>query len=286
MTRGAVQSIPREQHEAAAALGFGWVGRHAFVIMPQALRRLLPPLVGLLVNIIQNTTIVQVIGAPELSRPRSARSSGSRSRATSTRSRSTAQDGRLLRPLVPPDAPRRVPRAPADVGSSISTDKPEITEIVNAQMPLGATLGIQMFGDADEVDATTDWAPEPAPPPVLHGGVLMSLADAAGGVCAFLNLPAGAAGTATIESKTNFLGVVRGNRDRTARPLHIGKTTIVVETDVFDAADRRVARTIHRQSWQPLGRRYPVRGAVAVAQLVEPRPVVPVVAGSSPVRHP
>lgn len=65
-TRGAVQSIPREQHEAASALGFGWVGRHVFVIMPQALRRLLPPLVGLLVNIIQNTTIVQVIGAPEL----------------------------------------------------------------------------------------------------------------------------------------------------------------------------------------------------------------------------
>jgi polar amino acid transport system permease protein len=65
-TRGAVQSIPREQHEAAAALGFGWVGRHAFVIMPQALRRLLPPLVSLLVNIIQNTTIVQVIGAAEL----------------------------------------------------------------------------------------------------------------------------------------------------------------------------------------------------------------------------
>src|SRR5918992_3144884 len=30
-TRGAVQSIPREQHEAAAALGFGWVGRHTYV---------------------------------------------------------------------------------------------------------------------------------------------------------------------------------------------------------------------------------------------------------------
>jgi polar amino acid transport system permease protein len=65
-TRGAVQSIPREQHEAAAALGFGWIGQHAFVILPQALRRLLPPLVGLLVNIIQNTTIAQVIGAAEL----------------------------------------------------------------------------------------------------------------------------------------------------------------------------------------------------------------------------
>jgi polar amino acid transport system permease protein len=65
-TRGAVQSIPREQHEAAAALGFGWVGRHAFVILPQALRRLLPPMVSLLVNIIQTTTIAQVIGATEL----------------------------------------------------------------------------------------------------------------------------------------------------------------------------------------------------------------------------
>jgi polar amino acid transport system permease protein len=65
-TRGAVLSIPREQHEAAAALGFGWVSRHAFVILPQAFRRLLPPLVTLLVGIIQNTTLAVVIGAPEL----------------------------------------------------------------------------------------------------------------------------------------------------------------------------------------------------------------------------
>ena len=65
-TRGAVQPIPREQHEAAAALGFGWVGRHAFVIVPQALRRLIPPMVGLLVNIIQNTTIAFVIGESEV----------------------------------------------------------------------------------------------------------------------------------------------------------------------------------------------------------------------------
>ena len=65
-TRGAVQSIPREQHEAAAALGFGWGGRHAFVIVPQALRRLLPPFVSLLVNIVQNTTLAQVIGGLEV----------------------------------------------------------------------------------------------------------------------------------------------------------------------------------------------------------------------------
>jgi len=65
-TRGAVQSIPREQHEASAALGFGWVGRHRHVILPQALRRLLPPLVGLLANVIQNTTIASLIGVTEL----------------------------------------------------------------------------------------------------------------------------------------------------------------------------------------------------------------------------
>jgi polar amino acid transport system permease protein len=65
-TRGAVQSIPREQHEAAAALGFGWVGRHRSVILPQALRRLMPPLVSLVANIIQNTTIASLIGVTEL----------------------------------------------------------------------------------------------------------------------------------------------------------------------------------------------------------------------------
>src|SRR5215207_3253601 len=63
-TRGAVQSIPKEQHEASAALGFGWVGRHVNVILPQALRRLIPPLVGLSVGVIQNSTLGSIIGVP------------------------------------------------------------------------------------------------------------------------------------------------------------------------------------------------------------------------------
>jgi His/Glu/Gln/Arg/opine family amino acid ABC transporter permease subunit len=65
-TRGAVQSIPREQHEAAAALGFGWGARHVYVIVPQALRRLMPPMVSLLVNVIQNSTLAGLIGALDL----------------------------------------------------------------------------------------------------------------------------------------------------------------------------------------------------------------------------
>jgi len=65
-TRGAVQSIPRDQHEAASALGFSWIGRHVFVIVPQAVRRLLPPMIGLLVNVIQNTTIAGIVGVSEV----------------------------------------------------------------------------------------------------------------------------------------------------------------------------------------------------------------------------
>jgi polar amino acid transport system permease protein len=65
-TRGAVQSIPKEQHEASAALGFGWLGRHVNVILPQALRRLIPPLVGLSVGVIQNSTLASILGVPEV----------------------------------------------------------------------------------------------------------------------------------------------------------------------------------------------------------------------------
>ncbi len=65
-TRGAIQSVPREQHEAAYALGFGWFGAQANVIFPQALRRLVPPLVGILVLVIQNTTLAALIGVAEV----------------------------------------------------------------------------------------------------------------------------------------------------------------------------------------------------------------------------
>ena len=126
---------------------------------------------------------------------------------------------------------------------------PDLTEVVNDQMPLGATLGIRTSGGPDEVEATLDWAPELCTAGgLLHGGVLMALADSAGGVCAFLNLPPDHR-TATIESKTNFFGAVReGTVVARSRPLHRGKTTIVVETDLFDAGWRRVARTTQTQA--------------------------------------
>lgn len=126
---------------------------------------------------------------------------------------------------------------------------PDLTAMVNEQMPLGTTLGIRTSGGPEEVEATLDWAPELCTAGgVLHGGVLMALADSAGAVCAFLNLPPGGR-TVTIESKTNFFGAVKeGSLRARSRPLHRGRTTIVVETDLFDAADRHVARTTQTQA--------------------------------------
>ena len=77
----------------------------------------------------------------------------------------------------------------------------------------------------------------------------MSLADSTGGSCGFLNLPAGATGTTTIESKTNFLRAVRGGHiEAVSRPLHAGRTVIVIETDVVDADGRLAARVTQSQA--------------------------------------
>jgi uncharacterized protein (TIGR00369 family) len=102
--------------------------------------------------------------------------------------------------------------------------------------------------DADEVAVTLPWNQEWCTSGgLLHGGMVMTLADSAGGACAFANLPADATGTSTIESKTNFLGGVReGDVTATARPLHVGSTTIVVETEVR-AGGRLVAKTTQTQ---------------------------------------
>jgi 1,4-dihydroxy-2-naphthoyl-CoA hydrolase len=125
------------------------------------------------------------------------------------------------------------------------------TEQLHGLVPLSATLGIRLAeATSDAVRVELDWRAELCTAGgVLHGGVLMSLADTAGAVCAFLNLPAGAEGTTTIESKTNLLAPVRGGTvAATATPLHVGSTLIVVETDLRRDDDRLVAKTIQTQA--------------------------------------
>lgn len=80
------------------------------------------------------------------------------------------------------------------------------------------------------------------------GGTAPVGGDSTGGACAFLNLPEGAGATTTIESKTSFLRAVRqGFAESTSRPLHVGRTVIVVETDVRDDRDQLVARVTRSQ---------------------------------------
>ncbi len=125
------------------------------------------------------------------------------------------------------------------------------TSFLHAAMPLCATLGMRAVAlDPAAVVLEVDWAQDRLTSAgILHGGVVMALADSAGGYCAFANLPEGATATATIESKTNMLRAVRSGTIRaTSRVLHAGGTTIVVETEVRDDQDRLVAKTTQTQA--------------------------------------
>ena len=117
-------------------------------------------------------------------------------------------------------------------------------------MPFARELGIELVdARAEEVRGRLAWSERLCTTGgVMHGGALMTFADSVGALCAFLNLPPGAA-TSTIESKTNFFRAVRdGNVEATSRPLHVGRTTIVVQTDLTDASGRRVAQVTQTQA--------------------------------------
>ena len=126
----------------------------------------------------------------------------------------------------------------------------DLTTFIHQAMPLTATLGVRAVDNSkDLVHLELDWRPELCTSGgLLHGGAVMALADSAGGACAFLNLPEGASGTATIESKTNFLGGVKsGTVTAKARPLKVGGQVIVVETEVTDEAGSLVAKVVQSQ---------------------------------------
>jgi len=119
-----------------------------------------------------------------------------------------------------------------------------------ALMPFAERIGIKLeLASKEEVRGEIEWRAELCTAAgVMHGGVLMSFADSLGAICALLNLPAGGS-TATIESKTNFFRAVRRGLVRgVSKPLHVGRTTVVVQTDLFDAEQRRVAQVTQTQA--------------------------------------
>lgn len=83
---------------------------------------------------------------------------------------------------------------------------------------------------------------------ILHGGSIMAFADTLGAIGTVVNMPQGH-GTATIESKTNFIGgaaegtVVTGE----ATPVHKGRTTQVWQTRITNADGKLVALVTQTQ---------------------------------------
>ena len=126
----------------------------------------------------------------------------------------------------------------------------DLTDFMHQAMPFSAALGAEVLAASkEEVRLRVPWSPERCTAGgVLHGGLLMALADTAGAWCAFLHVPEGAS-TTTVESKTNFLrGVRDGYVEAVARPLHTGRSFIVVDTELRDALDKLVARVTQTQA--------------------------------------
>ena len=117
-------------------------------------------------------------------------------------------------------------------------------------MPFATLLGIDITSaSAEAVTATLEHRADLCTTAdILHGGALMTLADTTGAVCAFLNLPAGAR-TSTLESKTNMIRAVKeGTVTATSMPVHVGRSTIVLQTEVRDDSGRLVSLTTQTQT--------------------------------------
>ncbi len=119
-----------------------------------------------------------------------------------------------------------------------------------ALMPYAVALGVVLeSASAQQAIGHLPWAPHRCTAGgILHGGALIALADTIGAVCAYLGLPVGAS-TATTSSTTHLFRAVRDGRvTATARPLHHGRTLIVIQTDLLDAAGRPIAQVTQTQA--------------------------------------
>ena len=127
----------------------------------------------------------------------------------------------------------------------------DLTAQMHTLMPFTALLGATaLHVSPDEVVLRLEWDPTRCTTGgLMHGGALMSLADSAGGWCAFLNLPDGAARTATTSSTTLFLRpVAEGDVHAVARPLNVGRSAIIVDTELRDGTGRLAGRVTQTQA--------------------------------------
>jgi len=128
-------------------------------------------------------------------------------------------------------------------------------EALVALMPFAADVGIRLEeASPDKVIAVLPWAARLCTTGgIMHGGALMTLADSAGALVAYLGLPEGAT-TATITSTTQmFRSVMAGQVRAIAVPLHRGRSTVTVQTSLHGPDDTLVAQTTQIQVIRPAG---------------------------------
>jgi len=64
--RSGIRSIPKAQNEAARSIGFGYLGAMGYVVLPQAIRIAVPPLINQTLLLFKNTSLAMAIGVGEL----------------------------------------------------------------------------------------------------------------------------------------------------------------------------------------------------------------------------
>lgn len=66
IVRAGLQAIPKGQFEGAHTIGLGYMGTMGLIIMPQALKHMIPNIVGNLIGLLKDTTLVSIIGLFDL----------------------------------------------------------------------------------------------------------------------------------------------------------------------------------------------------------------------------
>lgn len=66
VTRAGIEAVPRGQTEAALSQGFNYVSRMYYIVLPQSIKMILPPLVNQVVNLIKNTSCLYIVGGADL----------------------------------------------------------------------------------------------------------------------------------------------------------------------------------------------------------------------------
>ena len=122
-----------------------------------------------------------------------------------------------------------------------------LEKIKSRKIPFADLMGIVVVSaDQDRVVARmpvrTDFCTSGG---TAHGGAIMTLADTVGALATIINLPEDAKGTATLESKTNFIGPAPAGATliAIATPVHRGRQTQVWTTRI-DTEDGRLVAVV------------------------------------------